>query len=136
MCILSLCHISRRIERRLSHDVGLHSRDIADKKVNSILIQDATSLQGDKNLEGSNAYGMNQWVNSKPIQERANTYPWRESCVTNKGGHSPRLYIALHASIVPLSSFPITCIPSFSGLALLSYESVQLSNVGFLLANP
>ncbi len=55
----------------------LHSRDIADKKVNSILIQDATSLQGDKNLEGSNANGMmNQWVNSKPIQERANTYPW------------------------------------------------------------
>lgn len=58
-------------------------------------------------------------------------YPWRRSWVTINGGHSPWLHIALQASSVALSSFPIIWPPQQWRLsAILSHNYLSRNTLG------
>ena len=55
-------------------------------------------------------------------------YPWRRSWVTINGGHSPWLHIALHASSVALSSFPIIWTPQQWRLSVILSHNYSFRN--------
>lgn len=55
-------------------------------------------------------------------------YPWRRSWVTINGGHSPWLHIALHASSVALSSFPIIWTPQQWRLSVILSHKYSFRN--------